>query len=104
MVTHAQLVILSVLRASSIAILAATIFSVSAPHGGAALLVAGDDIAATPVAGASGSLVGGPIFEQFAAASFSGELTSTVFQESVGNNPLGGLTFFYQFSNDSGSP
>ena len=35
---------------------------------------------------------------------FSGVAFSTVYQESLANNPLGGLTFVYDVSNDSVSP
>lgn len=73
----------------------------------ASLLGPGQTDFSNPVSAPSGTTVQGPLNSMFSGGSgptaFSGTLTTTVIQENSTNNPLGGLTFEFQFSNNAAS-
>jgi hypothetical protein len=74
----------------------------------AALLLPGTTIPAAPGSGPTGTLLATQTtpFTGMDAQSdifFSGTLVSRVFQETLANNPLGGLTFAYDFTSSAGS-
>jgi hypothetical protein len=78
----------------------------SAPAARAALLVAGGSVPAVPgvpTLDADRVLLAdtGPV--HFSAFAFSGDSRQWVYQEDSTSNPLGGLTFVYQLSNDPSS-
>lgn len=78
--------------------------SLLAPNARAIILVAGDEFAASGEAKpVGGVVVAGGVPVPFVALTFSGSLTTTVISGDTSNS-LGGLTFIYQFTNDSKSP
>jgi len=74
----------------------------------AVLLVPGTTVPAVLGPGPTGTLLAtqtSPFvgMDALGVITFSGTLVSRVFQESLANNPLGGLTFVYDFTNTAGN-